>query len=505
MRVITSTPRVLYYIYHSLGTEDNLPAGWSYPDGGVLYKYVLDQNFAIISSTTVNTGGRYDPPATPEGDSVLNPNSGLELLISEVAVPEMANKGAIFSVIDYSRRVTPYYVCDADGNCKAIVSVESLSRELNVADVCTGPNDPLGGSKYSNTGRVGYTLQYQAERYLVEPDGNYTLTASSTGYTVSPMTQDFNKTVIVDNSQNTETLIDTIINPFPANDNLYDYTNDMVNNLPCNEYIYAGSQCAQAPITVNTPLTTWTFSAPSLDGIYKFYTSDEQSGYPGVTRWRIFNPAGQCVRFDAAKYVQMSGYVPDYGSFGATYLNNVSVSCPCSPSGDGLSCTCPTPDPSTCSCDEWANCGCGTFNDVSYSCPAPLSSAPPGQCGCDDSGNCGCTPGSLGCVDAKGNSLTINYGWTPGSVWVEGIGVRLWYPGGFGVVYAFDGTEICAGSEDFNEHINSQEFGRAEYMFAASGYNFLSCKNSCYQLCGGPWFNYMGWAYGSIWNYYQNW
>src|SRR5208337_4300698 len=138
---------------------------------------------------------------------------------------------------------TPYYACDADGNFTAVVSVESLSRALNVADACTGPNDPLGGGKYNNTGRIGYTLQYQSERYLVEPDGNYTSTAASTGYTVSPMTQDFNKTVTVDNSQNAEALIDTIINPFPVNDNLYDYTNDTANNLPCNQYIYAGVQC----------------------------------------------------------------------------------------------------------------------------------------------------------------------------------------------------------------------------------------------------------------------
>lgn len=238
-RIITASPKILYYIYRSKGTEDALPAGWSYPDGGILYKYVLDTSFNAISSSTVDTGGRYDPPLTPEGDSAINPNTGLELMIAEVVKPEMENKGAIFSIVDYARRVSPVYDCDDQGNCLARVSVESLSR---IARSYCG-----GGYKYSNTGRTGYTLSYAVERYFVDESGNYTMVASSTGYSVSTQQKDFSYSIVTPNKPDYY----DIINPING-DIIYRFNNDTVNSLPCDRYIYAGTPCAQSPINTNT-------------------------------------------------------------------------------------------------------------------------------------------------------------------------------------------------------------------------------------------------------------
>ncbi|MBZ0156945.1 MAG: hypothetical protein K8I29_12145 [Alphaproteobacteria bacterium] len=235
MRVITSTPSILYYIYMSKGTEEDLPSDWTYEDGGILYKYVLDQDFAVISSSQVDTAGRYDPPKTPEGDSTIDPDSGLKLLISEVVKGEMTNKSALYALIDYSRRITPLWDCDSEGNCIARIKVESETREY--AKMCGKP------PTYRNTGKTGYTLQYQSERYFVSTDGSYTMTASSTGETVAPKEDPFDWLMDVEEEPSYEQVID----PFKGL-TLYDFTNDTFNNLPCNYYLYAGGQCSQAPL-----------------------------------------------------------------------------------------------------------------------------------------------------------------------------------------------------------------------------------------------------------------
>ena len=303
-RVITTQPKILYYIYKTKQTED-IPPQWGYSDGGKLYKYVLDINFNTISYTVVDTNGRYDPPILQPGDTTIDPDSGIKLFIQEVASPEIAKYSASFAMLDYARQVQPYYECDAQGNCEAVVSVESYTRTLNISDPCTGPNDPFGGSWYQNTGRVGYTLQYTNERYLIEPNGNYTMTAQSIGYTT--VGQNFNKTVQT-SASSSSVLQYQIIDPFNTN-RIYDYRNDTLNGLSCNRYIYAGTQCAQAPLSVNAPSVTWSFCAPytSFSGDscpFRFMVSDLGNN---IVRWRIFNRNGQCIRFDTYKNVPYQG------------------------------------------------------------------------------------------------------------------------------------------------------------------------------------------------------
>ncbi|MFO0753571.1 MAG: hypothetical protein U0411_09645 [Thermodesulfovibrionales bacterium] len=260
MRVVASTPSILYYIYMSKGTGEDLPEDWTYEDGGVLYKYVLDQDFALISSSQVDTGGRYDPPETPEGDSVIDPDSGLKLLISEVVKGEMVDKSALYSIIDYSRRITPLWDCDGRGNCIARITVESETREY--AKKCG--KSPT----YENKGRIGYTLQYQSERYYVSTDGGYTMTASSTGETVAPKEDPFDWLM----EREEEPSYEQVIDPFKGL-TLYDFTNDTYNNLPCAYYLYAGAECAQAPLLK----TIETFSMGGSTGW-------DSAAYTGYTR-----------------------------------------------------------------------------------------------------------------------------------------------------------------------------------------------------------------------------
>ncbi len=285
-RIIASTPRILYYIYHSRGVEGGLPPEWSYPNGGILVRHVLDQNFSIISTTTTDTGGRFDPPVTPlEGDVVLNPNAGLELLIQEVAVPDMQNKNAIFSIVDYARRPEPVWDCDAQGNCVARVSVESTRRQF-------APD--VGGGCYSNAGRIGWTISFQVERYFVEPSGRHNLTAISTGASVA-QPRDFAKTVPLGRTPDFWEIID----PFHTF-NIYRFNNDTVNNLLCNNYVHGGWMCNQAPIQVRHLGGT-----PSLSG-HMFWvgahTVETRSSGSGIGAWFCGSAGGNTLSISGCTF-----------------------------------------------------------------------------------------------------------------------------------------------------------------------------------------------------------
>jgi hypothetical protein len=243
-RIILVDSKILYYIYKSKTTQ-NVPSEFGYPDGGILYKRILDSNFSVISETQVDTGGRYDPPITPECNSDIDPNSGIKLLIQEIIKPEIEQYSNIIAILDYARPVKPQDECNEEGNCEAKIYVNSFSRTFTI-DNCREINF------YNNTGEIIYNLEYTTERYSIEKDGNFTMTSKSTGYDVK--TQSYNKTVTISGSSINSSLI---IDPFKTN-KLYDYHNDSdptiscnsnyVNNLSCNKYMYSGSYCAQAPV-----------------------------------------------------------------------------------------------------------------------------------------------------------------------------------------------------------------------------------------------------------------
>jgi len=243
-RIITIEPKILYYVYKSKATQ-NVPPEFGYPDGGILYKRILDLNFSFISETQVDTGGRYDPPIVPECETETDPDEGIKLLIQEVIKPEIEQHSNMIAILDYSRPVKPQDECNEEGDCEAKIYVNSFSRTFTI-DNCHGINF------YNNTGEIIYNLEYTTERYSIERDGNFTMTSQSTGYDIK--TQSYGKTVTISDSSIDNSLI---IDPFKTN-KLYDYHSDSdptvscnsnyVNNLSCDKYMYSGSYCAQAPV-----------------------------------------------------------------------------------------------------------------------------------------------------------------------------------------------------------------------------------------------------------------
>jgi len=243
-RIIAIEPKILYYVYKSKTTQ-NVPPEFSYPDGGILYKRILDLNFSVISETQVDTGGRYDPLIVSECETKTDPDKGIKLLIQEVINPEIEQHSNMIAILDYSRPVKPQDECDEEGNCEAKIYVNSFSRIFTI-DNCQEINF------YNNTGEIIYNLEYTTERYSIEKDGSFTMTSKSTGYDVK--TQSYNKIVTISDSSIDSSLI---IDPFETN-KLYDYRNDSdptvscnsnyVNNFSCDKYIYNGSYCAQAPV-----------------------------------------------------------------------------------------------------------------------------------------------------------------------------------------------------------------------------------------------------------------
>jgi hypothetical protein len=276
MRVITVAPRVLWFQYYSLSSDSTLPAGWAQPKAGILDEYVLDQSLTItIKSMQVPVvpPGAYDPP--PPGTGV-DPDQGLELLVKNVVVPEMTNYGAVYAIVDYSRSLQAQYDCyinnkptgttcdtsPCSGDCIARVSVNSTARTdyTNQCELPVTTTDPITGDTtttytllwtnqtYENKGFTGYTVVYQADRYIVDPSGNKQYTATSKGTMMNPFSAPtFDKTIPLPSGN----LGNIIIDPFWTS-SFYDFTNDPVNFLPSDHYVYGtptGQPGMQAPIT----------------------------------------------------------------------------------------------------------------------------------------------------------------------------------------------------------------------------------------------------------------
>ena len=101
----------------------------------------------------------------------------------------------------------------------------------------------LGGNSgptYTNSGSIGYQVQSVADRYYVTPDGSYVLVGEQTTYPQAP-TQSYSYTVTLPNGATPAGYANQIIDPF-GTDQVYDYTNDTVNDLPVSAYSVAPIQ-----------------------------------------------------------------------------------------------------------------------------------------------------------------------------------------------------------------------------------------------------------------------
>ncbi|MBF0507107.1 MAG: hypothetical protein HQL09_09750 [Nitrospirae bacterium] len=237
----------MYYKYVSLAAETGLPSGqgWTHDNGGQLTTTVQDtlgnpQGQPVV--TTPQPPGVYDPPGTSYSGNAVDPDAGLKQLISQVVVPGIQGNGAAFAIVDYVRQIVPVYDCDNTGVCTARRSVDFQSRTLSLTDPC----NPGGAGTYECSGVWGFELQYTTFRYIVDPQGNYSLTSQLQTATPSPAVQ-FDVSAPVSGVA-AASLQYVVVDPHGTGQ-MYDIRNDTVNNLPCASYIDQGVSCNAAPIS----------------------------------------------------------------------------------------------------------------------------------------------------------------------------------------------------------------------------------------------------------------
>jgi len=166
-QVVDADPTIVYMMYTSNSTETGLPTNWTWSDHGILaWQLRRKDGTPTTPWTKINTMGALD---SPESDS--------EIMISCIAnnaqpgcpqsYPDakslMTTTSSAAAIIDYVRKVTPYYDMATDANGQPVylprVAVSYDSRNYSMSGCSAGT--------YRNTGRKGYTLKTTIDRYRV--------------------------------------------------------------------------------------------------------------------------------------------------------------------------------------------------------------------------------------------------------------------------------------------------------------------------------------------------
>ncbi len=127
----------------------------------------------------------------------------------------------------------------------AACPVRAYALGFNIPDCTIGTlgfngGGAVGGSTYTNSGTIGYEVQQVVDRYYVLPGGAYTLlNENTTDSQASP--QPYSYTVTLPSGATPAGYANMIIDPF-GTDQVYDYTNDTVNDLPASAYTVAPIQ-----------------------------------------------------------------------------------------------------------------------------------------------------------------------------------------------------------------------------------------------------------------------
>lgn len=264
-RLVSDIPTFVYLAYTPKTVMAGLPQSWAYPDAGKYKWNLVDKNLNNLTAfTLVNTNGAYDEPVaqttkpytTPypagcsidaedtSGDMVCDPDYALKCLINKTSDPScpttyddiltlIDNNGADGAYIDYSRQLQPVFdtVDNGDGTTSEVARVAvSIDTRTWVKGKIYFFISPTGGASFQETGRNGYTLLNQVDRYGVQLDGSYDFIKSETSTTISP-TQNFSKSVTPPKGAKCINYGFNIIDPFTTN-TVYDWRNDTVNSLP---------------------------------------------------------------------------------------------------------------------------------------------------------------------------------------------------------------------------------------------------------------------------------
>ena len=255
-RLVPERPSILYATYTPYSVMTGLPQDFAYAGAGYLDWILVDYTFQPLSGwTDINTGGAFDDPQLSSGVS-SDPNQGLECLMDEsgntgcsTAYPDIRSlinqNGAAMGLVDVVATLQP--VWDEVANKKG--GVDQVA-ELGVSvDTRTWKNAqtlffiyPAGGATFSETGRIGYALEENVDRYVYRPQTDtYDFINRFTTVALSP-TQNFSKSVRFNRTQNAacSSYIEDIIDPF-ATIRIYSWQNDTVNNLPPDRYTHVAT------------------------------------------------------------------------------------------------------------------------------------------------------------------------------------------------------------------------------------------------------------------------
>ena len=187
-------PTLLQVQYVPLRVAAGLPAGWAYPDGGVLRWQLLNLQLQPVGAALArDTAGAFDAPDDTSG-SPIDPQAGLRCLIDRRAradcppgLPDIISlidqNAAIGALLDYGQRLAPVYdtVSNAAGGFDQVARV---SMRVDLREVTYGGCS--ADISYRNAGQYGFALQAVNDRYRIAPDGGFARIDQSQTVALSP-------------------------------------------------------------------------------------------------------------------------------------------------------------------------------------------------------------------------------------------------------------------------------------------------------------------------------
>ncbi len=210
---------------------------------------------------------QYAPGQSTSNTVPFDPNTGLKALISAQLQPLMNRYNANSAFVTYGRTVKPVYLSpDAAGVRKAVLAVDVTSRKAQMPS-CGSSG---GTAVFTNSGNIGWMLNYSFDEYLVQPSGSFTKIGNVDKHEISP-TKSYRvqgTTALTAGRSATSALANKVVDPWGSGA-VYSIYNDTVHGLPASDYI---------PNPLPTVVSGLSLSGPGSRKIAGFPVCANQSG-----------------------------------------------------------------------------------------------------------------------------------------------------------------------------------------------------------------------------------
>lgn len=199
---------------------------WKYPDAGTLKLELLranpDGSWTTEDSVTLAHNGAYDgPDPMANNDTAESPDSGMYQLVNDILKPYMDQYAALYTVLDYGRRVQPKLLPGDSDYETADLSIKVDERRFS-AGGCGEEASLYEKGTYQSK------LEFRVDRYLIQVDAAGILTSSDSVVKDSPP-QAFEKAVYLPAGARLADYQYTLIDPITT-DEMYDYRFDVTVN-----------------------------------------------------------------------------------------------------------------------------------------------------------------------------------------------------------------------------------------------------------------------------------